>query len=95
MKLISDLLKRSALASSQVTSIQVTAAWPKIAKVVCPDIAEETKAHKYVKKTLTVIVITSQHMMNMQLKEIQLLAECEEQLGKGVIEKIKFRIGRL
>lgn len=95
MKHISDILKKSALSDEQVTALQITAAWPKIIEEIYPEYSHETKAEKYVRHTLTIVTITSQHLMNLQMREQQLLEKYDYYFGPGIVTAIKFKMGRI
>lgn len=95
MKHISDILKKSALSDEQVTALQITAAWPKIIGEIYPEYTAETKAEKYIRHTLTITTITSQHLMNLQMQEKQIIAKYDYYFGPGIVTAIKFKMGRL
>lgn len=95
MKHISDILKNTNLSEDQVNALQITAAWPKIIAEIMPEYSQETKAEKYVRNVLTVTGITSQHLLNLQMKEVEFLERYDHYFGPDVVKQIKFKMGRL
>jgi predicted nucleic acid-binding Zn ribbon protein len=95
MKRISDIIKKATLSPAQVSSLQITAAWPQVIKAICPAYESETRAHKFVDHVLTITTITSEHLMILQMKKIQLLEKYHYYFGENIVTDIKFRLGRL
>lgn len=94
MKLIGEILN-SAMTSRQVDSILVTAYWHEVLRKIGYTNAGETKAVKWKDGVLQVNVCTSSVMMELQMKELALLEIFEKKFGEGLVERIKYRVGRI
>jgi len=95
MKHISDIIKKTSLSANQITALQITAAWPQVIKSIYPHYEPETKAHKFHNHILTITAITSEHLMVLQMKKIQILDQYRYYFGEDVVREVKFRLGRL
>jgi|GEM_PF-2638561 len=94
MELIGEILS-SSMTGRQVDSILVTAYWAEVLENICYDKREETKAIKWWDGVLTVNVCTSQIIMELQMKEVVLLEIFADKFGEGVVERIRYRVGRI
>jgi len=94
MKLIGEILN-SSLTSRQVDSILVTGYWYSALKRIGHNRLDESRAIKWQNGVLTVNVCSSPVLMELQMKEVLLLAKFEEKFGEGLVKKIKYRVGQV